>query len=47
MTEPNLKKQSQFVSARIGTKSYLKGNYGNIPAGGGKENKANTKPILC
>jgi len=35
-----LKKQSQFVSARIGVKSYIKGYYDNKPAGGAEENKA-------
>ncbi|MGB2862843.1 MAG: hypothetical protein WBC05_05915 [Sedimentisphaerales bacterium] len=36
-----MKKQSQFVSARIGAKSYVKGEYDNKPAGGAEENKAN------
>jgi hypothetical protein len=36
-----LKKQSQFVPARIGAKSYMKGDYDNNPAGGGEKNKAN------
>jgi len=33
-----LKKQSQFASARIGAKSYLKGGYDNKPASGAAEN---------
>jgi len=37
----DLKKQTQFASEQIVTKSYLKGDYGNIPAGGAEENKAN------
>jgi hypothetical protein len=31
-----LKKQTQFVPARIGAKSYMKGDYDNNPAGGGE-----------
>ncbi|HCO95174.1 MAG TPA: hypothetical protein DIU00_14685 [Phycisphaerales bacterium] len=38
---PDLKKQTQFVSARIGANSFLKGIYGNMPVGGGEKNKAN------
>jgi hypothetical protein len=36
-----LKKQSQFFGGRIGVKSYLKGNYGNISTCGRRK----TKPI--
>ena len=36
-----LKKQSQFVPARNDANSFLKGNYGNIPASGARKNKAN------
>jgi hypothetical protein len=32
----DLKKQTQFVPARIGAKSYMKGDYDNNPAGGGE-----------
>jgi hypothetical protein len=39
MTEPNLKKQSQFAPARIGAKSLVKGDYGNRPACGAGKNK--------
>jgi len=39
-----LKKQSQFAGEQIGVNSILKGNYGNKPACGGEENKANSKP---
>jgi hypothetical protein len=36
----DLKKQSQFASGAIGAKSYLKGDYGNMPARGDQKNKA-------
>jgi len=36
----NLKKQSQFAVDENSAKSYLKGNYEEIPTGGGDENKA-------
>jgi hypothetical protein len=36
-----LKKQSQFAAGQIGVKSYMKGNYGNMPACGLRK----TKPI--
>jgi hypothetical protein len=36
-----LKKQSQFQNGQIGAKSYLKGNYGNMPACAARTNKAN------
>jgi len=39
--EIDLKKQSQFAPAQIDAKSYMKGNYGIIPACGVEENKAN------
>ncbi len=42
----NLKKQSQFVPARNDANSFLKGNYGNIPASGARKNKANSKHVL-
>jgi len=38
--KPKLKKQTQFVPARIGVKSYMKGDYDNKPASGAEENKA-------
>jgi len=37
----HLKKQSQFAPARMGAKSYVKGEYGKKPARGAEENKAN------
>jgi hypothetical protein len=37
----DLKKQSQFAVVQLGAKSYLKRDYGNKPAGGDDENKAN------
>jgi len=37
----DLKKQSQFAVVQLGAKSYIKRDYGNIPAGGCDENKAN------
>ena len=40
----DLKKQSQFVPGQNGATSYLKGDYGNKPAHGVEENKANSKP---
>jgi len=36
----DLKKQSQFAVVQLGAKSYIKRDYGNIPAGGCDENKA-------
>jgi hypothetical protein len=36
----DLKKQSQFVPAQMGVKSFMKGNYDNKPAGGAEKNKA-------
>ena len=38
--EAKLKKQSQFVPAQNGVKSFMKGAYGNKPACGAQENKA-------
>jgi hypothetical protein len=43
--ECDLKKQSQFVPAEMGAKSFVEGYYGNKPACGVEENKANSKPI--
>jgi len=40
----DLKKQSQFVPGLSNVTSYLKGDYGNKPAHGVEENKANSKP---
>jgi hypothetical protein len=40
LSEPDLKKQSQFVLAQIGAKAFMKGDYGNIPRGGLRKNKA-------
>jgi len=40
-----LKKQSQFAAGQIGTNSYLKGDYDNMPACGPRKNKANSKTI--
>jgi len=37
----DLKKQSQFGVVQLGARSYLKRDYGDIPAGGAEENKAN------
>jgi hypothetical protein len=37
----DLKKQSQFAVVQLGAKSYIKRDYGNKPAGGCDENKAN------
>jgi len=34
LTEPDLKKQSQFLTGRFGVKSYLKGAYDNKPTCG-------------
>jgi hypothetical protein len=41
LTECDLKKQSQFEPARIGAKSFEKGDYSNKPASGAEKNKAN------
>ena len=46
LTEIDLKKQSQFVPARIGTKSYMKGDYVNKTAFGAKKNKANQSQFI-
>jgi hypothetical protein len=35
-----LKKQSQFADEQIGVNSYMKGYYGNNPAGRAEKNKA-------
>ncbi len=37
----DLKKQSQFTVVELGTRSYIKRDYGNKPAGGCDKNKAN------
>ena len=37
----DLKKQSQFTPDVMGAKPFMKGGYGNIPAGGNAGNKAN------
>ena len=37
----DLKKQSQYAVVQLGAKSYIKRDYGNKPAGGCDENKAN------
>jgi len=37
----DLKKQTQFTVVELGTRSYIKRDYGNIPAGGDDENKPN------
>ena len=42
----DLKKQSQFVPAPIGATSFVKGDYGNTPALGAEENKANQSQFL-
>ncbi len=39
-----LKKQTQFAPAQMDVTSYMKGGYGNMPAGGIEENKANSNP---
>jgi hypothetical protein len=39
----DLKKQSQFAVVQLGAKSYIKRDYGNKPAGGCDENKANSR----
>jgi hypothetical protein len=44
MRKRNLKKQTQFVSARIGARLYIKGDYTNITALGARKNKANFRP---
>jgi len=41
-----LKKQSQFAPAQVGTKSFMKGDYDNIAAGGVKKNKAKQSQFL-
>jgi hypothetical protein len=41
LTEPKLKKQSQFADEQINVTSYLKGSYGIFPLGGAQK----TKPI--
>jgi len=41
-----LKKQSQFAPAQIGAKSFMKGNYDNIAAGGDEKNKAKQSQFL-
>jgi len=41
-----LKKQSQFAGGDVGAKAYVKGYYGNKPACGVEENKANSKHVL-
>ena len=41
MKKRNLKKQSQFLPGQIGVTSFVKGDYGNKPACGAEENKAN------
>ena len=46
--EDDLKKQSQFIPAIMAVKSFVKGDYDNMPAGRIEENKPNqsqTKPI--
>jgi hypothetical protein len=40
ITEPKLKKQSQFAGRQIGVRFYLKGTYGNIPPCRARKNKA-------
>ncbi len=42
--EGDLKKQSQFIPAIMAVKSFVKGDYGNMPAGRIEENKANSNP---
>jgi hypothetical protein len=37
----DVKKQTQYASALMDVTSFVKGDYGNIPAGRVKENKAN------
>jgi hypothetical protein len=41
-----LKKQSQFAPARIGAKSFVKGNYENISRRGLRENKAEQSQFI-
>ncbi len=41
MDEGDLKKQTQFDPALMGATSFMEGDYGNMPAGGVEENKAN------
>ena len=41
----DLKKQSQYTQAPMGTKSLMKGDYENMSTGRIEENKANSKPI--
>ena len=41
IAKANLKKQSQFVSGRIGAKSYMQGNYDNMSVFEALKNKAN------
>jgi hypothetical protein len=37
----DLKKQTQFAAAQVDAKSFVKGDYGNMPARGAQKNKAN------
>jgi len=37
----DLKKQSQFAAAHLVAKSFMKGDYNNMPTGGAEENKPN------
>jgi hypothetical protein len=39
--ECDLKKQTQFAPAQVDVTSFVKGDYGNMPAHGVEENKAN------
>ena len=41
----DLKKQSQFAPGEIGAKSFMKGDYEDIPACGVEENKANQSQL--
>jgi hypothetical protein len=41
ITEPKLKKQSQFDEGHIGVKSFMKGDYGYKPDSRTMKNKAN------
>ena len=41
----NLKKQSQFSPAVMGTNPFMPGNYGDMPTFGADENKANRGPF--
>jgi hypothetical protein len=43
----DLKKQSQFAVVQLGAKSYIKRDYGNKPAGGDEENKAEQSQFLA